>query len=410
MHPLLTALLLTGLGVTPSSLDPAPQEKRTTPPMVTAAAILESAEGVERRVPLRSLETDDPRREGGVLVRFEGLAVEPEPLPVEGLAEVRLARGGLVRATLRGGDGELLELGVLGGGTLRLPIDAIASVRVSGRVPDDWTEPISAPQEGDRLYRKRGRGLDRIDGTVESFEPEGVRMGGSLGVKLFPWEEVAVLFVEVLGVAAREPARGVPVVLDLVDGSRLPASLARLSGSDGVELLTSSEHALRVPLEAVSELLVQGGGLRFLSELAPSEAEATAPFGDDLGMRWPPRFDRSCSGGPLRAGGRVWTRGIGVHAPSRIVFELEEEWARLRGSVAIDDEVGDLPARGSVRFRIKGGERVLWESPVLRGGDPPLSIPPLSLEGVRHLVLEVDEAEGLHVADRADWLRMILSR
>jgi len=410
MLPLLATLLSTGLGFAPSPFDPAPQEQRATPPTTTAAAILESAEGTLRRVPLASLETDDPRREGGVLVRFEGLGGGVEPLPAEGLAEVRLARGGLVRGTLLGGDGELLELGVLGGGTLRVPIDAIASIRGAGRVPEDGTEPVAAPPEGDRLYRKSGRGLDRIDGTLESFEPEGVRLGSSLGVKLFSWEEVAALFVEVLEVEASAPTRGVPIVLDLVDGSRLPAALARLSGSDGVELLTSPEHALRVPLEAVSELLVQGGGLRFLSELEPSEAEATAPFGDDLGMRWPPRFDRSCSGGPLRAGGRVWTRGIGVHAPSRIVFELEEEWTRLRGSVAIDDEVEDLPARGSVRFRITAGERVLWESPILRGGDPPLAIPPLALEGARRLVLEVDEAEGLHVADRADWLRMILSR
>jgi len=412
-RPLSTPLLaLAALLSFPAAQD---REGGATAPASVPTVVLESAAGEERRVPLAGFETEDPRDGGGVLVRFEGLGREPEPLPPEQLAEVVLARGGLARGTLIGGDGELLDLRVLGEGRLRLSIEAIASLRVHDRVPADWTGPLTAPAEGDRLYRTRSGGLDRIDGTVESFESVGVRLETSLGVKLFPWNEVAALCVEVFDEDLDRPDRGVPVVIDLLDGSRLPASLTRISEEGGVELLTSADHALRVPVAAVSELLVQGGGLAFLSDLEPTRAEPTEPFGDGLGMSWQPRFDRSCTGGPLRAGGRVWTRGIGVHAVSEITYTLDGGWTHLRGYVAVDAEVEDLPGKGSVTFEIHGDGRVLWDSRETRGGvvtvaDGPVAIPPIELKGVRQLVLKVGDGGDTHVADRADWLRLILSR
>ncbi len=67
-----------------------------------------------------------------------------------------------------------------------------------------------------------------------------------------------------------------------------------------------------------------------------------------------------------------------------------------------------LPARGSVRFRVlvDGTER--WSSPVLRGGDPPLDLPPIDLAGAEELELVVDDAGDGFAGDRADWLGLYL--
>ena len=127
-------------------------------------------------------------------------------------------------------------------------------------------------------------------------------------------------------------------------------------------------------------------------------------------MRWPHRIDASVSGGPMRAGGRTYTRGIGVHAPSALTWALEGEWSELRGAVAVDDEVLRLAAHGSVRFVLRTDGDLRWRSEVVRGGDAPLPLPPFSLAGVETLTLEVEMADDLHIADRADWLRMILVR
>ena len=374
------------------------------PPQV----VLESASGETRRVPLEGFELGEA---AAALVRFEGLETAPPSTAQEAACVVQLAHGvGVARGELLGGDGEELDLRLAGGSRLRLQIEELASLRVPGRVPSDWTQPIVAGESGDRLYRTRGLGLDRIDGTVEGFDAEGVTMDTQLGSKSFPWREVAALFVEVFEEeeAPRTDASAA-VVVDLFDGTRLPGRLLRLS-ADGVELETRGGCGLRLAPEVVAEVFFLDAGLAFLSELEPASEVATSPFGDDLGMSWPVRRDRSTTGGPLRAGGRIWSRGLGVHAPSRVEYSLGGAWSGLRGSVAVDDEVLHLPARGSVRFRIHGDGELLWESAVLRGGDEPVAFPELDVEDVQTLLLEVDMAEELHAGDRADWLRLILVR
>jgi alpha-galactosidase len=146
--------------------------------------------------------------------------------------------------------------------------------------------------------------------------------------------------------------------------------------------------------------------------LAPSRAVEGWPSGDDLGMKWSYQIDRAVTGGALRAGGRAWRRGIGVHAPSRLEWTLDGAWSALRGSVAIDDSVLLLGSRGSVQFRVyvDGHTEPAWSSGRVQGGGSPIEIPALALKGVHQLALEVDMDDKLYVADRADWLRLRLVR
>lgn len=372
------------------------------------AVILEAASGLARSLPVTELELAGLAEAGAALVRFEGFA-PPPPLVGEELVEVEFADGrGHATALLLGGEEEDLHLRLSGGSRLTLAIEDVAALRAPARVPLDWTGPIVASEEGDRLYRSLGAGLDRIDGTLEGFDAQGVQFETRLGSKHFDWDEVAAFFVEVFD-EEPPPAEGEEIEVDLVDGSRLTGSFRRLT-QEGLELVTPGGRGLRLPLGAVAEVFLRGAGLAFLSDLEPVESPPSSPFDDDLGMTWPARRDRSTTGAALTAGGRVWTRGLGVHAPSRVVYALDGAWSGLRGSVAIDDEVIPLPARGSVVFKVLGDGELLWESPVVHGGDPPLALPVLDLGGVERLALEVDMADELHLGDRADWLRMVLVR
>jgi len=407
--PLAKACLFLGLAAWIPGLPLSQESREFSETLIpTPGVLVEGAAGNVDRLELRELEMTSLAASGAALIRFEGLQPPPDRAGDGALAEVELVGGGRVFAELAGGDGEFLNLRLVGNKRLRLAIEEFQGLRIDERFPASWTEAVEPAEEGDRLYRVRGGGVDRIDGTIESFTSQSVTLDTALGAKEFPWEEVAALFIE----AFEEEFvgdEGELVVVDLVDGSRLPLYFKGLTAG-GLDLVTRVGSGLRLPLEVVAEVLVAGSGIEFLSELEPSTAESTSPFGDDLGMVWPVRKDRCTTGSPLRAGGRIWTRGIGVHAPSRIVYDLDGEWKSLRGRVAIDDEVISLPARGSARFRIKNGESLLWESPLLRGGDMPVALPPIDLQGVRQLVLEVDMADEMHVGDRADWLRLILAR
>lgn len=374
------------------------------------SVVLESLSGELSSRPLAGLETKDPRGLGAHLVRFEGLELPALPRLDRDHALLELADGGKVLGRLRGGEDQGITLELLGGAALQVPIEAISKLAFPLRIPDEWYASFEAAAEGDRLYLFRAGGLDRLDGTVEGFSSRGVRFEGKLGRREVPWEEVSALLVEMLEEEARPQAGAGPrVSVDLVDGSRLWAELVLLTSED-LRLRTAGGRGLRLSLPVVSELVVVDERLRFLSDLEPSRVEEPSPFGDDLGMSWPHQRDRSVSGGPLRAGGRIFTRGLGVHAPSRLAYALDGTWKSLGGLVAIDDEVLSLAARGSVRFRILADGEQRWESPILRGGDAPLAIPALSLEGVRELVLEADPATDHFVADRANWLRVLLRR
>jgi alpha-galactosidase len=112
----------------------------------------------------------------------------------------------------------------------------------------------------------------------------------------------------------------------------------------------------------------------------------------------------------LRAGGELFTRGIGVHAPSRLEWSLDGSWSQLSLGVAVDDEVLALPMHGSVVFRVSVDGETRFESGVLSAGSAVVQVPKISLEGAKALVLEVEMAGNLHVGDRADWLRPVLVR
>lgn len=400
------ALLLTLTTLLPQTPAPRPADplEEATPPVELR---IESAAGEVRRLPLAGLRLEDPAELGGVLVRFEGLE------PLEALAadadtvELELRNGGMLRARLQGGDGERLDVQLVGEASLRVMIEELDVLRFPARLPRGGRQALEPAPIGDRLYRVAGEDLDRIDGAIEAFEVEGLRFGSELGSKLYPWSEVAACFVEALDASGGEDGEGTPVVVDLIDGSRLRAGFLRWN-EEQLELETAAGRGVALPNVAIAEVFFDDGRLRFLSDMTPSAVDEASPFGDELGLSWPHRMDRSVTGGPLTAGGRHWSRGIGVHAPSRLTFALDGAWRELRGAVAIDDEVLRLSAKGSVIFRVHvDGER-RFESAVVRGGDPVLELPRIALQDARELVLEVDLATDLHVADRADWLGVVL--
>jgi len=373
---------------------------------------LEDLEGKRSELALSALPLRDPRERGAWIVRPLGAVPPAEAAPSrEASARVALVNGDELRAAVRGGGGETLELELAGGVVVPFEIADLASLRFPERIPADQRFALAAPAEGDRLYRRAG-GLDALDGTLEGFETDGVRFDSVLGQRLIPWSEVAALYIEQLGKEApRAPTQDVPVTVEFSSGGgRVRGALLALERERCRLRLGKSEVAF--PLSAVAELVVADGRLTFVSELEPTaEVGRGAPFGDELGMSWPHRMDRSAAGGELRAAGVVHRRGVGLHAPSKLSFALTGGFRALRGRVAIDDSTrtNAAGARGSVIFRVWADGKPLWESPLVRGGDAPLVLPALDLTGKKELVLEADPA-GDFAGDRADWLDLVLVR
>ncbi|MFT5284498.1 MAG: hypothetical protein ACI8TQ_000655 [Planctomycetota bacterium] len=378
-------------------------------PLIEGRVLFETPSGEIHEQRLADFEATTLNQLGAAWVRFTDARPQVATDP-RNTVELELHTGDRLRGRVFNGDEEGIVLELAGGVRFPLPIDGIRSLIFPARLPADGTALLSSAGEGDRLYRLVGDNLDRIDGAVESFSASGVQFESVLGTRKFNWDEVGALFIEAFeDEAPSTTGKGESVVCDLVDGSRLRGQLLLLDRR-GCLLQIAGEHELLLPIAVLSEISLDDGSVAFLSDLTASSIEEGSPFGDDLGMVWPHRMDRSVMGTALIAGGETYSRGIGVHAPSSLSFDLDEKWNQLRGLIAIDDAVLRLHARGSVIFRIKVDGEIAYASGVVRGGTPPIAFPPVDLTGAKLLTIECDVATDFAVADRANWLRMVLVR
>ncbi|MCC6574873.1 MAG: NPCBM/NEW2 domain-containing protein [Planctomycetes bacterium] len=116
--------------------------------------------------------------------------------------------------------------------------------------------------------------------------------------------------------------------------------------------------------------------------------------------------DSAQGGSPISIRGKVYAKGLGVHAISKLTFNLRKGYSKLVGIAGVDDSAGDL---ASVEFKIYGDGKLLYESGVLRRSSSEKAID-ISLVNVEELVLEVTAADNADVQDRANWANIKVVR
>lgn len=108
----------------------------------------------------------------------------------------------------------------------------------------------------------------------------------------------------------------------------------------------------------------------------------------------------SVEGNHLKVGGKSFARGVGTHAVSKIMFDLQQAGQKFSALVGVDDEAGD---KASVEFYVLGDQKVLWQSGLMKKGDAARKVE-ISLKDVKKLALLVtDGGDGINY-DHADWL------
>ena len=119
--------------------------------------------------------------------------------------------------------------------------------------------------------------------------------------------------------------------------------------------------------------------------------------------------DRSVDGHPLKLDGTDYAHGLGTHATSEIVYNLEQlgrRYARFQCEAGIDDET---PAVGSVTFQVYTDGEKRFDSGVIKAGEKAQKID-VEIRGARQLKLVVtDGGDGIN-SDHADWAGARLTR
>jgi hypothetical protein len=288
-----------------------------------------------------------------------------------------------------------IPLALVAGIVFQRPADSAKSDQLLSRI-------LSLSGQDDRVILDNG---DELTGTISTLDGTKLRLQSQVGVlDLAQSKLAAVIFNPVL--IDKPRLSGPRVLVGFRDGSRVTAMSAE-SDKQETKLKLPGGGDLNTPTDSIVALQPLGGRVTYLSDLEPS-GYRHIPF---LELSWPYHTDRSVQGSLLRAGGRLYLKGLGMHSPSRITYDLDQPYERFDTEVALDSEAG---RRGSVVFRVfvdEGGGS--WQerarSEIVRGGQPPAPLS-VDLSGARRISLLVDFADHGDEQDHADWLNARLVR
>ena len=344
---------------------------------------LEFAHGATKR----TLEVSD-------LVRY-GDFLEPRRGPIWLLVD-----GGLLVAdvlelnkeTLRG-DSKIL-------GKLSLPLGKVSGILM--RPPSDRSrrdtlmKSLAAVQgDTDRLILDNG---DELTGTIEAISGESIALvAATKRIEVELPRVAAIAFNPSLAEKSRLPTRY--LVLGFSDGSRV---LTESIGADAKNItfgLFGVEQKTRA--SALVGLQVFGGRATYLSGLKESSFKHV-PY---LQLAWPLDKNANVLGQPLRAGGKQYLNGLGMHTAARVAYKLEGPYQEFQAELAIDDSA---EGRGSAVCSVfvddgSGKWQPKYTSPVIRGGEPPVPVR-VDLTGVKAISLLADFADHGDELDHVDWL------
>jgi alpha-galactosidase len=113
-----------------------------------------------------------------------------------------------------------------------------------------------------------------------------------------------------------------------------------------------------------------------------------------------PQKNQSVSQTPLAISGEKFDHGVGTHAESKVMLQLDGKSKLFTAKVGVDDDAGDASA--SVEFIILGDGHELWRSGVCKLGDKPHDCS-VNLDGIKSLDLMVDPTGNGINYDHADW-------
>lgn len=387
-----------------------------------------SIDGERRPGELDSIDADKLSfRSAGRTVRLPAQRLISWGAPVEprGAPQVLLVDGGLlaVRQVLKTENDHLLVYSDTFD-ELSLPLDLVAAIlfhppidperrdllarrlRGGGRsnVPDGRPQPrdSATSQRTDRERGAPARGADRLllengdelSGRVVAVTDKGVEFTSDVGPVSVGAERVVALALDP-GLWRKPVPPAQRMLVGFNDGTLLTAT--SLTAAEGQAKLHVADVELIAKAEVPVFLQTLGGGqATYLSDLTPA-GYRHLPY---LNTHWDYQLDAAATGARLRAGGRLFAKGIGMHSAARLTFRLERPYRRFEADLAIDDQTH---GRGSVVFRLFAGSQQIYQSAVVRGGAKPLSVS-VGIEGVRQLSLVVDYADRGDMLDRADWL------
>ena len=275
-------------------------------------------------------------------------------------------------------------------GELSVPLRNVLSLTAAGKKATE-----DRPRE-DVVILSNG---DSVRGIVAGLADAKLSVQAQGQTTEVPLTSVASISFAATG--GKPPAApGFRVRLD--DGTAVTTPTFVLQG-DKLQLSIEKQPPRTVDASHVLEIEQINGPVSWLSARPPAEAIYTPFFGTSLA--WPAKMDRSVEGTEIRFKEQTFSRGIGVHAYSRLTWPLDGTFEAFRTRYAVD---GD-GALADVNVRIRLDDKVVYEQQHVRAGllSPVVG---LDLGSAKTLTLEVDFGSSGDTQDRFNWIEPALLR
>jgi hypothetical protein len=328
-----------------------------------------------------------------------------------GPARLFLTTGDEIAGEITGGDDAKVVMKTPSLGQLDVPLDDVRAVAFTG----DEAELRRFRKEILPLDVKQDvaimRSWSRQEGILEKIDAKGIVFAtDALGTVPLGTDKVIGARVKPFGKVAEKPA-GIRARLDLADGSVLIGKLRGLKG--GVLTLDSPlKPGLEVKTSEARNLSFLGGRIVYLSDLAPADVEERAKI---ISIVFRHREDANVMGNPLRLDGKIYRKGLGVHAFTRLTYKLDGAFARFRATIGLDDEAREQTRGidGTVRFQVlvdgKPAGTTGENGILLTTRDPSRPIE-VDVAGASTLTLIADFGESQDTLARGAWADAYLVR
>lgn len=328
-------------------------------------------------------------------LRRESSKPAPEVVPAPRRLQLDLVGGGHVRphsAILRDEQflarvGENIEW--------KWPLAAVAGVWLADQpAPSAYHANLAAAAPDVDRFLLRGERpgeWESLEGIIDSISAEQVQF--TIGGETRTVDRKLVGGI-VLASGGRPKSVAPQGELTLRDGARIPFRAWSLENGQ-LNFTPLNAAPLVIAWDHVERLDLRSPRLVYVSELEPTKVEE--PVGIAPRRTW--RRDRSVSGLPLRLNGRVYSRGLGVQAASRLEFDLGGGYEWFFAQVGLDDQTGH---GGDCVMAVLGDSgQTLWKERV-QGGETPRELR-VDVRNQKRLTLVVEPGAELDLSDHANW-------
>jgi hypothetical protein len=224
----------------------------------------------------------------------------------------------------------------------------------------------------------------------------------------FAWEKIRGVVCKRTPYQAYEKLLG---IFTLRDGSVIRGKIE--GWGDGKIVIEHRVLKRSITLEEnnLISVTMKNGRYVYLSDIEFAEPPSERPYylpGDFKYEQYlfKVRRDQAQGGGPISLRGKVYAKGLGVHAISKLQYDLNRSYSRFIADIGVDDSAGDL---ASVEFKVYADGKLVYESGVLRRSTGTKTVD-LEVLNVRRLTLEVTAADNADIQDRANWANAKLVR